>query len=212
MLAAARTRCEPAIDGFEVPNFDYDVNLDQHLSDCPPSHTTRGTFFLHVYDHVRGTLGEDQARLLSVNGRRRWIPFATYSLTEFMRFAHDAARLLHGRKPTAEGLRRIGWMAYPSMAATIAGRVVLFAHGDKLEQVIPSAPKAYRIALPGADVRVVQLGDRRWRVEMRDVYNFVRSYQYGVLEGALRAHGARPNIRVCWLDRSCDADFDVRWG
>lgn len=67
-----------------------------------------------------------------------------------MRLAHNGAKLAYLRLALSDGLRRIGWMSYPSFAATMAGRVVLFALGESLEDVVRAAPKAYGIGLPGA--------------------------------------------------------------
>jgi uncharacterized protein (TIGR02265 family) len=128
-----------------------------------------------------------------------------------MRMAHNAAKIVHPELPLSDGLRRIGWRSYPSFAATMAGRVVLFALGDQLEDVVRSAAKAYGIGLPGAAVESRQLGERHWRFAMRDVYSFVDTYHYGVLEGAILAFSHKPDIRLRRLDRSSDAEFEVRW-
>jgi uncharacterized protein (TIGR02265 family) len=128
-----------------------------------------------------------------------------------MRLAHNGAILAFPRSALSEGLRRMGWMSYPSFAATMAGRVVLFALGETLVDVVRAAPKAYAIGLPGATVTSREIAPQRWRFELRDVYSFVDSYQYGVLEGAVLAFSRKPRVRIRRMARLCDADFDVQW-
>jgi len=198
-------------EGFFTPTFSEEVSLDRSLAGCPADAVTRGTFFLHVRDHVIKELGRAPDALFDGVSRRTWLPFHSYSLREFMRLAHNGARLAYPRLPTSDGLRRTGWMSYPSFAATMAGRVVLFAFGDKLEDIVKAAPKAYGIGLPGATVVSRELGPKHWRFSLRDVYSFVDAYHYGVLEGTVLAFSHRPLIRLRPLGRPSDADFDVRW-
>jgi uncharacterized protein (TIGR02265 family) len=211
--AAPRPSVAPRADdeGFFTPTFTEDVPLDRYLAACPAKAVTRGTFFLHVRDHVAKELGQVPDTLFEGVSRRSWLPFHTYSLREFMRLAHNGARLSYPRMATSDGLRRIGWMSYPSFAATMAGRVVLFAFGDQLVDVVKAAPKAYGIGLPGATVTSHEVGAQHWRFLLRDVYSFVDAYHYGVLEGTVLAFSRTPRIRMRLLGRASDADFDVRW-
>jgi uncharacterized protein (TIGR02265 family) len=201
----------PDDEGFFTPTFAEELSVDRYLTACPADAVTRGTFFLHVRDHVHKELGREPDALFEGVKRRSWLPFHSYSLREFMRLAHNGAKLAYPRLPTSDGLRRIGWMSYPSFAATMAGRVVLFAFGDRLEDVVKAAPKAYGIGLPGATVTSRALGPKHWRFSLRDVYSFVDAYHYGVLEGTVLAFSQRPLIRLRLLGSPSDADFDVRW-
>jgi uncharacterized protein (TIGR02265 family) len=196
---------------FVVPDFADDVPLERYLALCPNDALTRGTFFLHVRDQVAKAYGKPPDALFEGVSERRWLPFRTYPLREFMRLAHNGAKLAYPRLALSDGLRRIGWMSYPSFAATMAGRVVLFALGESLEDVVRAAPKAYGIGLPGAKVTSREMGPQHWRFELRDVYSFADSYHYGVLEGTVLAFSRKPEIRMRRLARLSDADFDVRW-
>jgi uncharacterized protein (TIGR02265 family) len=197
--------------GFDVPTWMDDVSLAEHLAICAHGASTRGTFFEHVRDLVAKELGEVPSSLFEGTSARKWISFHTYPLREFMCLAHNAARIVYPRVPRSEGLRRVGWKSYPSFASTMAGRVVLFAFGDQLDDVLRSASTAYRVALPGASVTATEIARQHWRFELRDVYSFVHSYHYGVLEGAIMAFERRPAIGLRRLARLSDADFDVRW-
>ena len=38
-----------------------------------------------------------------------------------MHLVVNAARILHPKEAISEGMRRVGWLAYPSFAATMGG-------------------------------------------------------------------------------------------
>jgi len=141
----------------------------------------------------------------------RWIAFRQYSLRDFMRLAYNAARAVHPSLPRGEGLRRIGWMSYPSFAATMAGRVVLFAFGDRIENVLTAAAKSYRLALPCANITTERVDERHYRLLMRDVPSFAETMHCGVLEGAIKEHGFEPEMLVRRGATPADVDFDIRW-
>jgi uncharacterized protein (TIGR02265 family) len=198
-------------EGFEEPMFAHDVDLERYLGACPAAATTRGTFFQHVHDHVCQSLPSDPERLYAGVERRAWQPFGSYPLSDFMKFAHNAARLLYPNRPTSDGLRRIGQLSFPSFAGTTVGRVVLFALGEGMDDLVKVAPTAYRLTLPLSVVSVRQVAERRYRYEMRSVHSFVDTYHYGVLEGAAIALKHELRITVRRHARLCDADFEVAW-
>jgi uncharacterized protein (TIGR02265 family) len=93
----------------------------------------------------------------------------------------------------------------------MAGRAVLYALGNTLEDAFHNAPRAYRLVLPHARVKV-EVGKGRGRIELRDVYNFASSYHYGVFEGTIAEHGFQPRLTLTAFGRLGDADYDVVWG
>jgi uncharacterized protein (TIGR02265 family) len=196
---------------FEAQNFARSLDVQRYLDACPPGATTRGTFFLHVLAHVQEVLGQDPEPLYRGVPRRSWHAFKEYPLGEFMNLAHNAARLLHPKAPLPEALRRVGWLSFTSFAATMSGRVVLFALGERVNDVFRACPAAYRLTLPAAIVRVSQVSERHFRLEMRNVHSFVDTYHFGVIEGAFKAFGLKAAILVRQHPRLSDADFDVSW-
>jgi uncharacterized protein (TIGR02265 family) len=206
-----RAHVHPGAGPFERMDFAFEVDAERYLGACPPGATTRGTFFQHVRDHAREELGCDKEALYSGVSRRSWHAFHLYPLVEFMHLALNAGRLLHPHVPTSEALRRIGRLSFRSFSATMSGRVVLFALGERVEDVIRATPTAYRLTLPASVVRVFPEGDRRYRIEMRSVHSFVDTYHHGVIEGAFNALGHEPTIKVRRAQRISDADFDVAW-
>jgi uncharacterized protein (TIGR02265 family) len=186
------------------------IDVGAYLRACPSRASTRGTFYQTLVEHAESKLGKVPESVFEGVVQRRWVVFKQYPLREFIQLAANVAGVVYATLPLAEGLRRLGWIAYPAFSATMAGKVVLFALGSGLENVLESGPRAYRLVLPESDVRMT-LGDRICKVQMRAVYNFVDTYQYGVLEGTIREHGFRPRVRVNVLDNLADADFELRW-
>jgi uncharacterized protein (TIGR02265 family) len=200
-----------AADAFEEPRYDVDVDVQAYLRECPRGATTRGAFFTSVRDFAHRKLKSLPNELFAGVSRKRWVPFSSYSLAEFMALVVNAAGLVYGDVALGEGLRRLGWISYESFAATMAGRVVLFALGEGLEQVVLAVPKAYALTVPGSQVSVSRRGDRDWLIEMRHVPSFPDCYHAGVLEGAVRAHGFEPDLVLRRQARLSDVDFRVRW-
>jgi uncharacterized protein (TIGR02265 family) len=196
---------------YEQPQFDATVSLDAHLHDCPPEATTLGTFFQYVYASLGVRSRADTEAATEGLSTRRWVAFKQYPLTDFMRLTFNTARIGQSGVPRGEGLRRLGRMAYPAFSGTMAGRVVIFAFGDKLEDVFSAGPKAYRLALPKATVAVQHVGERHFQFEMKDVYCFPETYHCGVIEGCIHAYGFEPDVTVRRGARTADVDFDVRW-
>jgi uncharacterized protein (TIGR02265 family) len=198
-------------EGFEPAQFDRPVDDAERIRLCPASCETRGTYFQFVVDYVEGASGTAPPALFDGMTQRRWVPWSGYPLREFMRLAVNAARIASPDMPLGEGLRRIGWTAYPSFASTMAGRVVLYAFGEHIEAVLGTAPRAYAVSLPGAIVTSERLEARHWRIGMRQIYSFADTYQLGVIEGALLARGLTPMIAVRRHARPSDLDIDLRW-
>ncbi len=192
------------------PKLTHDVDVERYVRACPSGATTQGTFFRFLREAVEKRIGPNP-RLLEGLRNTEWTAFRKYPLRDFMQLSLNAARVAYGRDALSEGLRRVGWLAFPSFAATMAGRVVLFAFGERLENVISTLPKAYAVAVPGTVVEIQQLGPRRYRATMRNAYNFVDTYHLGVLEGAALALGHQPRITVKLGERPCDAVFEGGW-
>lgn len=187
------------------------IDAEAYIRACPARATTLGTFFHHVREAVVERTGGTQDRLFAGVSRDRWISFRKYELREFMRLLVNAAGILHADQPLGEGLRRLGWLAYPSFASTMAGRVVLFALGEGLEEMAEALPKAYALGVPEAHVESKKLGPRHYLIRLSDVHCFVDTYHLGVIEGAFTARHVVPRIVVRLGKRSCDAEFEGTW-
>jgi len=193
------------------PSLHQMIDVERYLKACPLEESTQGTFLQYIRDEVVKRTGKAPARLFEGLPRDRWLPFLKYPLRELMHLVLNAAHILHPKEPLAEGLRRVGWFAYPSFAATMAGRVVLYAFGETLEDVVRSVPKAYAICVPDAQATLTAQKERHFRLEFRGVHCFVDTYHRGVLEGAIWSHGFEPVVEVTAGARICDADMVADW-
>jgi uncharacterized protein (TIGR02265 family) len=195
---------------WDPPVLDITVDVDFYLRSCPSHATAPGVFMQDIVKIVTAKHRGATERLHEGITERRFIAFKSYPLRDFMRLAVNACKILHDAVPLSEGLRRLGRTAFPSLRATMAGKVVLFALGNRLEDAFRNAPKAYKLVLPQADV-TVNVGQGRGHIELRGVYNFPTTYHYGVFEGTIAEHGFQPRIRILPGARWCDASFDVEW-
>ena len=194
---------EPAV-------LDLQIDVDFYLRSCPADATVPGVFLQDLAKLVMGRQHGATEQLYAGLKDRRWTAFKPYPLRDFMRLAVNAARILDPGVPLSEALRRLGRTAFPSLQATMAGRIVLYALGDRLEDAFRNAPKAYKLVLPHAEV-TVDVGEKAGTIELRGVYNFVTTYHYGVFEGTIAAYGFHPRIAIRPSRRWCDATFDVSW-
>jgi serine/threonine-protein kinase len=193
------------------PLLSHAVDVDRYMKACPVEESTQGAFLQYIRDAVVDRTGSAPARLFDGLPRDRWLPFLKYPLRELMRLVVNAAGILHPKLPLSEGLRRVGWFGYPSFASTMAGRVVLFAFGETLEDVVRSVPKVYAICVPKAQVSLTLHEEHHFRLAFRGVHCFVDTYHRGVIEGAIWCHGFQPSVKVTVGTRLCDADMVADW-
>jgi uncharacterized protein (TIGR02265 family) len=193
------------------PSLGHAVDVERYLKACPLDEQTQGTFLQYIRDEVVKRHGSVPPKLFDRLPRDRWLPFLKYPLRELMHLVVNAARILHPKQPLAEGMRRIGWFAYPSFAATMAGRVLLFACGETLDDVVRSGPKAYSVCVPEAQVTLTLQAQRHFEAELRGVHCFVDTYHRGVVEGAIWCHGFEPRVVVTTGSRISDADMVADW-
>jgi uncharacterized protein (TIGR02265 family) len=193
------------------PSLRQSIDVAQSIKACPVESTTTGTFFQHVREAVAKRTGGIPGTLLKGMTTDRWTPFLQYPLRDFMQLTVNAAGILHPHEPLAEGIRRIGWLAYPSFASTMAGRIVLFAFGEKLEQVVQATPRIFAVTVPGVVVTILGQSERRALLQFRGVYCFADCFMRGVLEGSIWCHGFEPQVIVTTGARPSDAEFDTRW-
>ena len=193
------------------PSLRHTIDVAQYLEACPAEATTTGTFFQNVRDAVVKRTGSSSPALLNGVTTDRWTAFLHYPLRDFMRLAVNAAGILHPHEPLAEGLRRVAWNTYPSFASTVAGRIVLFAFGEKLSHVIQATPRIFAVTVPGMEVTPIENTERSSRMEFRGVYCFADSFMRGVIEGAIWSHGYEPNVTVTLRTRPSDAEFFACW-
>lgn len=192
--------------GFVTPRFDTDIDTAAYLERVPPDAYCKGMFFHDVLAQVR-RMDPEAARRIA---RRRYIPFKDYPLREHMEMTDAAVRILYPGVPTREGMRRLGWLAFPTFVESMIGRVVFGVLGRDLDRIVQVGPKAFEVSLTRGRATAERLGDRHWRYELTDVFGYLDAYYVGVIEGPIRYHDFVPDVRVR-LRTLSDGTVDIRW-
>ena len=190
--------------GFVDPDWQAPLDAEAQIAQTPEIGALKGLFYQDILD----TCAAMEARVSPA--RPRYLPFIDYPLREYMDLLVQAAGALHPREPLRNGLRRIGRLAYPTLAGTLIGRAIFGIAGRNFGTVLSLASRAYSVSLKPGDVELVERSEGRGVVHLRNLWNFPDSYQVGVFEGALIAVGVRGKVLVRVLSR-CDADFEVTW-
>src|SRR5687768_12045264 len=97
------------------------VDVDFYYRSCPVDAMLPGVFLSDIFQLVTAKHPSAVERLCEHVSARRWVAFKMYPQRDFIRLVANAARILHPNVPVAEGLRRIGRIAYPGLGATMAG-------------------------------------------------------------------------------------------
>lgn len=192
--------------GFDLPDWQAPLDTAAQLAGAPEHGTTKGLFFQDIVNTCTA------ARVaLSVPGARaRYVPFIDYPLREYIELLVSAAELLHPREPLRNGLRRLGRLAYPTLVGTLIGRAIFGVAGRDFGVVLSLASRAYSVSIKPGDATLVERGDGRAVVALRNIWSFPDAYQVGVFEGALIALGLRGEVKTRVLS-PCNVDFEVTW-
>jgi hypothetical protein len=99
---------------------------------------------------------------------------------------------------------------FPTLQASIAGRVIFSFAGNSYESALKRVAQGYSLSQNPGSAHLVQISKGEAIVELRGVWNFPDCYQIGVHEGALAWYerDGRVDVRV---HSACDADLRIRW-
>jgi uncharacterized protein (TIGR02265 family) len=151
--------------------------------------TVKGFFFERA-------LQELDARKMPRVSMRRYAMFKDYPLADYRTLLVEASAQLYPQLPTREALRRLGQLAYPTLANTMIGRVIFGILGDDLPKVMKAAAKGYKIALQPGSATVLEVGDHHSHVRLDEIYVFSDSYQVGVFEGAITSCNRQGEVAI----------------
>jgi uncharacterized protein (TIGR02265 family) len=185
------------------------LDLRAHLDAVPSHGEVRGMYFVALLEACKRLAPSAKASLARWLDRR-FVAFRSYSLRDYLELSHEVATALYPRVPPREALRRLGWQAYPTFASSMVGRVVMGVFGSDLERIFAAAPRAYELSVKPGRAESHRMGAAHYRVLLSEIYNFVDSYQVGVLEGAIRHADLRPDVDILSIS-PIEALLDVRW-
>ena len=185
------------------------LDPEAYIADTPAMATTKGMFNTSIAELGRRSAPTREDDVFEGVAARRWPAFADVSLREHMRLLVNVARLRYPREPLREGLRRLGWLAYPTFAESTPGRVLLML-SEGIESVLRASPKAFALSVSPCRVETTKVGPRHYRVDGYQIYCFLDAYQVGVLEGIAHAHREKPHVTLA-LRNLHSGSLDFTW-
>jgi uncharacterized protein (TIGR02265 family) len=141
----------------------------------------------------------------------RFVSFKDYPLRQFMELMLVAIGTAWPTMSPRAGLRRLGQSAYPTLAASVVGRVLFSVAGLNFGTALQLTEKAYKVSLNPGSAKLVNLVGKTATLEFRDIWNFADCYQVGVMEGAMVAYRVKGEVTAQKLRRPCDVDLHLRW-
>jgi uncharacterized protein (TIGR02265 family) len=191
---------------------DYDLRIPQ----ADPKDTVRGLFFNGVFSSVKTLGGEEALRecyLLLDDPRftRRFIDFSSYPVTDFLRLASAAARVL---APQVGGLaqaqRQIGQQSIRDFFSSMAGKTLLLLSGNSPQRALGNLPSGYSTSVSYGARQVTILGENSARVTYRGDL-MPPAHNEGVLLGILQAVKAQnPQVRSR-PKGLLECDYELSW-
>lgn len=188
---------------FVAPNYVTPVILDQVLSHVPQTATAKGFYF-------RALLREAEQAGQYLKGFGPYREFNDYPVAEAAALLLQCAERMYPLEPKGEGLRRLGWIIFPTLLQTMVGRVVFGALGNDILSVLRHAHRGFEVSLASGRCRATGLFEREGVLEVREFHLFPEHFLVGVFEGVLAHYGFDGG--VTWRPLSpVDADYRLTW-
>lgn len=191
------------MDGFVDPPWDAPLDIAAELRRVPETARQKGMFLIPMVVEAK-RLGHPLP-----SARERYVPFQDYPLREHVQLMVESAQVLFPKVSLRQGLRRIGRAAHRVFVESTVGKVVWATVTDPVS-ALEAILKGYAISVPGCETRVIDRGPTHARVRMERVYYFLDCHHVGCIEGAVRAVGVEPRVRIK-IESATSADFLCEW-
>jgi uncharacterized protein (TIGR02265 family) len=194
-----------AIDtrAFEPPPWDAALDPQEYIEAIPREATVKGMFLQKIVDEATKA-GIDPPQ------RGPYRAFRDYPLREALDLEIAVVPQMFPEVSLREGMRRLGWTAYPTLLDSMIGRVIFGVLGEDLPAIFKAAAKGYRVSVSIGRAHVIEVGTKHAVVRLEEVYNFPDCYQVGVFEGVFR-HYQRTGTVECHAKGKFDIDILARW-
>lgn len=201
--SASRAARVVSMPDFHPPDFRQPLDVTALLAATPGSATVKGMYPQRLVELMaqQGVVEREP---------RRYVTFKDYPMRELMQRVVDAARVLHPRLSLREGIRELGRLVFPTLQASIAGRVMFSFAGKSYESALKRVTQGYALSQNPGSAHLAALSPGEAIVELRGVWNFPDCYQIGVHEGALAWYERAGKIEVR-VHSPCDVDLRIRW-
>jgi uncharacterized protein (TIGR02265 family) len=188
--------------GLGPPDWDGDFDVEARLALIPTNARIKGMFWV---DLQRLAAASPDLQLPG-----RYSPFKDYPLVDYMAALAQVARVTHPTATTREAIRRVGRRGFDVFATSLGGRVLFAFAGRDPVAALGLISEAYRRCLIPCDARVVSHKNGEALIELRQVWNFVETFQVGLFEGAIEHFGHTGSVKLR-VHSPCDADYLLEW-
>jgi uncharacterized protein (TIGR02265 family) len=185
--------------------------FDVRVAAATRDDTVRGLIFNAGFGVVKRLLGEPEARACDPAQTASRVPFFSYPVIDYLRFAWAAADLLEPQLGGVDAVFfELGAAATRDVFASMLGRTLLSISGDDPRQLMAQVPAGYRGTV-GYGERAIQ-----WRGPKHAVVTFRRDFlvppfHCGVLSAALQAIGQKDVAATGHSVGPLDHDIELTW-
>jgi uncharacterized protein (TIGR02265 family) len=194
-----RTVSSVEFSEFAVPDWDAVLDPEEYARAVPAHATVKGMFMQKILD-------EAGHRGVALPDHGPYRAFKDYPLQKLLDLEVDVAPRLFPDVSLREGLRRLGWTAYPTLLDSVIGRIIFGVLGRDLPAIFRTTAKGYKVSLNIGSADVIEVGDNHAVIRLREMYNFADAYQVGVFEGVFRYYDRPGEVR---LRRVTAFDIDI---
>jgi uncharacterized protein (TIGR02265 family) len=193
-----------------------EAEYERRIALATPEDTARGLFFNGLMSSVVTFGGEPalkrcHALLNDKRFDRRFVDFSSYPVSDFLRVALAATRVLGPQFGGAEATqRRLGMQATRDFLSSMAGRTLLLLSGDSPKRVMGNLASGYRSAVSYGERTVTLLNDTSARVSVKRDF-MLPLYNEGVLLAVLESvHAKNPQVRSRPI-AGLDCEYELSW-
>jgi len=184
---------------FSEIDWDKPLHIDEYRALVPLNGTVRGTQFAALASACAEIGNPFDA---SYNALK------SYPGDAFLTVLVEAAQRLHQKVSLREGLRRLGYRAYPALKETLVGKIIFAAAGRDIGQTWKLATRGYQASSNTGGVELLESDSTHVIVRLTDIYSFIDAWHVGILEGVASIHGFKAHVTMHRLS-PMSADFFV---
>lgn len=173
------------------------------LSRLPARATAKGFYF-------RAFLRELAHQGQHLEGYGPYRDFSDYPLREAVALLRECGQRMYAAEPPREGLRRLGWVVFPTLLSTVVGRVVFGALGNDMQAMGRNAPRGFEVSLSHGRCEALRVSERQSELRVTNFHLFPDSFLVGVLEGSGAHYGHELEVKMRQLGEH-DYDFLCSW-
>lgn len=137
--------------------------------------------------------------------------FGDYPIAAAHDLLLDCKQRMYPAERRSEGMRRLGWIIYPTLLSTMVGRVIFGSLGNDLNAVLRAAGRGFEVSISQVRYEPIELNERSAKVHVYDFPLFPDCFLVGVFEGALAHYGyddAQVNARMLSTQ---DVELTLSW-